>query len=421
MPRPRVLAALPGFFPSTVINVAKPLMRLVEEGAIDLDLTAHFATRRRQIEGADVLVMSHTIDPAHAWILDCARQSGTPLVYDIDENLLEPPDDVPGLQFHRAPGRQAAVRQALAQAAVVRTYAPALQRYLRAYNANVVRTEGPIDWRLVPADAPPRRSDRVRIVYATSRQGQDTIGAMIVDPLRKMLDAHAHVDVTIWGPRFAALDGHPRVEHRAFIREYDRYFGEFARAGFDIGLAPMPGDAFYQSKTATKFREYAACRIAGIYADVEIYRDCVTDGETGLVVNHSGGPCPPVALRDEAWIAAMERLIRDAPLRARIRAQAERAARERYSAERISRDWLSHIEAAAASRRAAARGPEPLADQSRTPRIARIGEYSRRAVSLVRSDGVSALWSRLRAELADRRQLAEWELALRQIRRQQHL
>ena len=292
----------------------------------------------------------------------------------------------------------------------MRTYAPALQRYLRAYNANVVRTEGPIDWRLVPADVPARRSDRVRIVYATSRQGQDTIGAMIVDPLRKVLDAHAHVAVTIWGPRFAALDGHPRVEHREFVREYDRYFGEFARAGFDIGLAPMPGDAFYQSKTATKFREYAACRIAGIYGDVEIYRDCVTDGETGLLVQDG----------DRNWIAAMDRLIRDAPLRARIRAQAERSARERYSAERISRDWLSHIEAAAASRRAAARRPESLADQSRTPPIARIGEYSRRAVSLMRSGGVSALWSRLRAELADRRQLAEWELALRQIRRQQH-
>ena len=410
-PRPRVLAALPGFFPSTVINVAKPLMRLVEDGAIDLDLTAHTIVRRRQIERADVLVMSHTIDPAHVWILDCARQSGTPLVYDIDENLLEPPADVPGLDFHRAPARQAAVRQALAQAAVVRTYSPALQRYLHAYNTNVVRSDGPIDWRLVPEVAPVRRTDRVRIVYATSRQRQDSIGAVVVDPLRNVLDAHPHVDVTIWGPRFAGLDGHPRVEHREFVRDYDRYFEQFARDGFDIGLAPMPGAAFYQSKTATKFREYAACRIAGIYADVEIYRDCVVDGETGLLVQ--GG--------DRNWIAVMDRLVRDAPLRARIQARAERSARERYSAERIGRDWLSHIRTAAASRRAPVSSTELPGRESRQSRIARIGAYSHRAVSLMRSGGVSALWSRVRDELADRRQLAEWELALRQIRRQQHL
>jgi len=45
------------------------------------------------LERADVLVMSHTIDPAHAWILDCARGAATSLLDDIDENLFEPPRD----------------------------------------------------------------------------------------------------------------------------------------------------------------------------------------------------------------------------------------------------------------------------------------------------------------------------------------
>src|SRR5258708_22030506 len=157
--RPRVLAALPGVFPSTVINVAKPLLRLHEAGAIDLELSFHFLVRRRQVERADVLVMSHTINAASAWILDCARAAGTPLLYDIDENLLEPPGDEPGLDFHRDPARQAAVRQALAQAAIVRTYAPALARYLQPFNAHVVRADGPVDWRLVPATPKPPRGE----------------------------------------------------------------------------------------------------------------------------------------------------------------------------------------------------------------------------------------------------------------------
>ncbi len=332
-PRPLVLVALPGVFPSTIINVAKPLLRLHQAGAIDLDLSFHFVVQRRQIERADVLVMSHTIDPAHAWILDCAREVGTPLLYDIDENLLEPPADVRGLDFHRAPARQTAVRQALSQAAVVRTYAPALERYLRSFNANVVRTDGPVEWRLVPAEPLRRSGDRVHLVYATSRL-QDSIGAVLVRPLTRVLDEHPNVDVTIWGPRFPELEGHPRVRFREFIRDYDRYFDEFARAGFDIGLAPMPDDLFYQCKTATKFREYAACRIAGIYADTEMYRDCVSDGITGLLV-------PP---NEEAWVAAMGRLIDDAALRARIQERAEAYARERYGPGRMEQDWLSHIE-----------------------------------------------------------------------------
>src|SRR5581483_5614809 len=253
--RPRVVAALPELFPSTVLNVAKPLLRLVEAGAIDLELALHVTVRARQIQQADVLVLSHTINPAHAWMLDCAQAAGTPLIYDIDENLLEPPDDIPGLEFHRDPARQATVRRALTQAVLVRTYAPALQRYLCRFNEHVVRTDGPVDWRLVP-EAVQRDHQRVRVVYATSRTTEDTIGAMVVEPLRRLLDTEPTVDLTLWGPQFGDLAGHPRVRFRPFVRGYDRYFQEFARAGFDIGVAPMPNEVFYQSKTATKFREY---------------------------------------------------------------------------------------------------------------------------------------------------------------------
>jgi glycosyl transferase family 1 len=395
--RPRVLAALPGVFPSTVINVAKPLLRLHEAGAIDLELSFHFVVRRRQIERADVLVMSHTINPAYVWILDCAREAGTPLVYDIDENLLEPPADEPGLDFHRAPARQAAVRQALSQAAVVRTYAPALARYLAPFNAHVVRTDGPVGWRLVPPAPPARDADRVQVVYATSRL-RDPIGAVLARPLLRVLDEHPNVDVTIWGPRFPELDSHPRVRARDFVRDYDRYFEQFAGAGFDIGLAPMPDDLFYQCKTATKFREYAACRIAGVYSDTEMYRDCVTDGETGLLVPRG----------DDAWVAAVGRLIRDTALRSRIQERALAYARERYAAERIEGDWLAHIEAARHQ-------PSAISHDASTVRhepSAISGEPS----GVSRPSSLNALWARARLQMTNVRQLLAWELALHRRR-----
>ena len=419
--RPRVLAAIPGVFPSTVINVAKPLMRLHEAGAIDLDLSFHFLIRRRQIEKADVLVISHTIDPSHAWILDCAREAGIPLLYDIDENLLEPPADEPGLDFHRAPGRQAAVRRALSQAALVRTYAPALARALQSFNANIVRTDGPVEWSLVPAEPPSRDASRVRIVYATSRQ-QDGIGAVLVQPLKRVLDEHANVDVTIWGPRFRELEGHPRVQFREFVRDYDQYFAQFARAGFDIGLAPMPGDLFYQCKTATKFREYAACRIAGVYADTEMYRDCVTDGETGLLVSSAGGSGrrQPAPFNDDLWTAAIGRLVDDAGLRARIQQRADVYARARYASERIEGDWLAHI-GTAMSRQPSALSSRPPALSSQ-PSALRHGARSitRRAIEMFRTAGVGAVLARMRAQVSSVRQLLAWQLALRRTQRLRH-
>jgi glycosyltransferase involved in cell wall biosynthesis len=411
--RRRVLAVLPGIFPSTVINVAKPLLRLHDEGAIDLDLTFQFVVRRRQIERADVLVMTHTIDPAHAGILDVAQALGKPVLYDIDENLLEPPDAA-GLEFHREPARLAAIRRCLQQAALVRTYAPALQRYLAPLTAKVVRVDGPVDWQLVPAAVPHRDPARIRIVYATSRV-KDAIGAVLAAPLARVLAGHADVDVTIWGPRLPGLLNHPRVRHLHHIRDYDQYFEQFAREGFDIGLAPMPDDLFHQCKTATKFREYAACRIAGVYADTEVYRDCVTSDVTGLLV----------APADDSWVSAIEHLIRDVSLRRGIQDRAEAYARERYGAEVISRHWLEQIEEVVGLNRSAV--PSQSADHPASAGPAEMVagilrqsvRYAARVPSLLRTGGIKAVWSRTRAQVAGFRQLMEWEFTLRRLQRNQ--
>ena len=415
----RVLAVLPGIFPSTVVNVAKPLLQLHREGAIDLDLTFQFIAGRRRVARADVVVMTHTIDPAFAGILDDARQLGKPILYDMDENLFEAPDE-PGLAFHREPARLEAIRRCLRQAALVRTYSPVLHRYLQPLASRIVRVDGPVDWQLVPFDAAqgrpsaalPRDAARVRIVYATSRV-PDSIGTALVAPLLGVLDAHPNVDVVIWGPRLAGLDGHPRVRHRDLVRDYDRYFGEFARAGFDIGLAPMPDTLFHQCKTATKFREYAACRIAGVYADTEMYRDCVTDHVTGLLA----GPAPG------EWMTAISRLVTDGGLRRQVQDQAEHYARQRYGAGLIAGGWLEQIEEVAQLSRAPAAPSAASASAAASPLgmaagiLRQSARYAARVPSLLRSGGLKAVWTRTRAQLAAFRQLMEWELMLRRLQR----
>jgi hypothetical protein len=127
---------------------------------------------------------------------------------------------------------------------------------------------------------------------------------------------------------------HPAVRARAFVTNYDRFFSQFARAGFDIGLAPLLNEPFYLAKSNNKFREYAACRIAGVYSDVAVY-DCVQNGVTGLRVPNERG----------AWFDALARLIRDADLRARIQNQAQMFARAHYDQEKFARVWLEQINA----------------------------------------------------------------------------
>ena len=406
--RPRVLAIVPGLFPSTVIGVAKPLLRLHLQKRITLDLRLPFLVNRRSVERADVVVICRVLSSAFSRILDWATSTGAPLIYELDDNLVDVPDDIPGLEYARDPDVRHLLIESLRAAAVVRVYSPALRDRLAEYNDHVQLVTGPLEWTLIPDRLPAKDPSKVRMVYATSR-AQDRIGGLLVSPLRRALDAFAQAELTIWGPKLDGLSDHPRVRYLPHVADYDTYLSRFVAEAFDIGLAPLPDDPFHRCKSNNKFREFAASGVAGLYSDMVVYNSWIAHGETGWLVPDG----------DNSWFAALEQAITRADLRARIAANAQQFARAHFNEEVTDREWLSAVDrlvaqprrvgATASSNSAAAASPAGV-----MKRVTRMGAG---ALRTVQRDGLRRTALRIKGLVSSTVDLAGWELQRRRLER----
>jgi len=331
---PKILAILPGVMPSTLIYIVKPFLRLQAEGQIRLRVALEAYLNSNVVTWSDLIVFCRNVEPRYGYILDLVRSRGIPYIYDIDDNLFEVPDQVSDGDYYRAPERLALLTEYLRHASLVRVYSRALKERFLPLNANTVQVRPTLDWSLISPSCPKKASDRVKIVYATSRR-DDYLFPIFTDALQRILqDYSERAEMHFWGFQPAGFQNMPNVYFHKFEWNYDQFMRRFSNAGFDIGLAPMLDDSFHRAKTNTKFREYGACGIAGIYSRASLYTECVSDGETGLLVENEPA----------AWHQAMQTLIEDIGLRERIRQSAREQVKKLYSQEQFQQEWLQLIE-----------------------------------------------------------------------------
>lgn len=297
------------------IRIIRPFERLRSHFEVKWGVQHHgndAAIALDALKWADMVIIQRYFPLKETWpVVEAILSSGKPVVYDIDDLLIDIPHDHPRYETLRHTGEYVLKLLPLVQAVTVPS--PVLKDELKALNANVHVLPNLIDDQLWVS---PVRGVRDRLVIGFAGTDSHVQDLEMIEPalVRLLQTYQGKVELLMFGCTLPNLE---HGEHARFIPFEDGYI-TYARAlcslAFDIGLAPLADSRFNRAKSDVKCREYAAVQAAGVYSAVGPYQKGVEQGATGLVVGNSS----------KEWFEALSRLVEDREFREHLARQAHK-------------------------------------------------------------------------------------------------
>ena len=275
------------------------------------------------------VILSRFARPAGVRIMRYCQARGIPVVYHIDDDLLDLPASLGPevLKRHMAPEIVEARRTMLAGCDLIYASTRELARILRErFPAQPVfhGIYAPyLETRAGQADA----SAPLTIGYMGSQGHREDL-ALAVPALARLMDERPQLRFETFGtiempPELAAFGD--RVRHHTAHKGYAEFLGKLGTLDWHIGLAPLVDEPFNRCKAPTKFIEYTGAGIPTVASSV-VYADAIPPG---------GG-----VLAEGDWYAALSACLDDPAARARQLDTARGHCRAVYDLEVLARQVM---------------------------------------------------------------------------------
>lgn len=289
------------------------------------------------------LVLIHRDFPrlwsAYQKIVSTARALGKPIVFDLDDLILELPDDHPDRQYHYLSDALFPVLQAILEADAVSVSTPALLQKISPLNPNTLLLPTCLDDRLWTMKAVAAHDNPSPLILGwinTQEPGGSDDG--FVSGMAKFLrQRNSRVILRVWGKKppqellqQANLDWLPEIP-----ADYPGFASYFARQNCDIFVTPHRGEAYYACQSPLRFLEQAACGAPGIYSRTPPYSECVVHRQNGML-----------AATAEEWEAALEEMADSPALRLQLAEAAQKTVRQAWLLTQFAHLWSGLLEQA---------------------------------------------------------------------------
>jgi len=322
--------------PTTDIDIVRPFRRLEAEGAVDWRLKTSLEATQDDVSWAEVMVIVRDSEPEAIALARAAHDIyGVPVIFSWDDDFFSIPDSLGLLaKHHRDPTTVAGLEEMLSRSELVKASTSRIAARSRLYTDKVIEVPYGFDFdQLAGAKVGAGASDGVTIGFFGSVTHLSSLD-IVLGALRRICAEVPEVRLEFFGPRSAALDGFRDATFIPYKASSEEALRSLAERGWDIGLGPLEINDFNRAKLPTKYRDYAACNIAGIYTRIDPYEAVVVDGVSGLLVDNT----------EEAWYAAIMQLVTDARRRRRISAAAQAHVRGSLSLDQAVDAWRHILE-----------------------------------------------------------------------------
>jgi glycosyltransferase involved in cell wall biosynthesis len=244
----------------------------------------------------DLIIMTRYGLPYGKEILDYFKGKNIPVVYHIDDNLLEiPPSLGAAIQIaHGAAEVIEARSYLLANCDMIYASTSYLAQHLQAlYPQQKIFSGMYAPYMAAHIRKGGKSKQSVQTVGYMGSKGHQEDLALVVPSLVRLMDERPDLRFEVFGSiqmpaellRFGS-----RVKSHVVNKGYIEFLNTLANLNWDIGLAPLANDRFNLCKAPTKYIEYTAAGIPVIASDILVYSQVIPKGGALLVQDdwHSG-------------------------------------------------------------------------------------------------------------------------------------
>jgi hypothetical protein len=356
-PPRRISVLANGHIPTLQLSFLKPLEPLIASGELAVDLITEVEANelfplkpqgKRDTSAARLDMMgswikdrlaSHKPDlilacrysaPCAERIVSYARKANVPLIYHIDDDLLNIPPEIGYKKYlaHNNPGRLKSVDVLLRGADLVYCSTRKLKSRLRQLSYRTPMVEGRI-YCSGEVLAPAVKRPVAKVGYMGFDHAHDF--EIVLPQLVRYLRRNTEVTFELFGsiPKPPQLDEFgARVRTIEPVRNYEDFMKVFATLEWDIGLCPLAATPFNEVKANTKWVEYTSVGAAVLATRGLVYDTCCADG------------CGMLLDRDD-WLGAMEDLTDNPEKRYEMVRRAQRRVETLYSVPALRDQVLS--------------------------------------------------------------------------------